>query len=564
MDPTMQRDEKEVLEGDGLQSQADIPVLTMESKGNAEPVVESAGPPVAENRHLTGHKLFLVAFGILISVFLMSLDQTLVATSLPKIVSEFNALQKVSWIVNGYFLCVAGLLLLYGQLLVIAPSKWVYLSALAIFELGSLFCGIAKSAEFLIFGRAVAGVGGGGIIICCLTIFAEISDLRTRPLLLGGFAATFAVACIAGPLVGGAFADHVTWRWCFYLNLPCGAVSLIISMFLLDARPPVHSGLFTQTGWGKWLALDWFGAIMALGIVCTLLLPLSWGGNEKPWNDPVVIALFCVCGVLTILWFIWETRLGDKALMPMSLWNNRTQIGCCLEGFFTFGVFLLISYYLPLQYQATKGHSATRSGIDVLPLLISTVVGAGGAGVVIIVTGKVKPMLVICPLLVSIACGLLYGLNPVDVPDARLAGFQILLGLGLGPPIQNTVLAIQAEYAHDDKMVPRATSLLNFLQSIGGIIGIGIGSAIFANKLRQSLSTIPFLPPIIEGYIEKSVTVIFLLPKPLQAEVIKGYVHALNNVYLIGVPMGILGSLSGLLIRDYDLKQLVLNFTPHV
>jgi len=511
-----------------------------------------------QDGYLTGAKLALAFIGMLLSILLVALDQTIVATALPKIASHFDALAQVSWIVSAYFLTQAGLLLLYGQLLIVAPTKWIYIAAVVIFEIGSLFCAVAPSAEFLIFGRAVAGTGAAGIFISILSIIAQVTRLEDRPLLFGLFGAVFAISSVVGPLVGGAFTDHVSWRWCFYINLPFGVISVGAIMLLFDARPPVRTDLFQyESKWRKWAALDWIGAALCLGFVTCLLLPLQWGGNTKPWTDRVVIALFCVFGVLFVAFILWERRKGQTGILPLSLFRRRTQIGTCISSFMIFMAMLIGTYYLPLQYQATKGHSATKSGIDILPFMLSCVLTAAGSGAIINTTGRYWPFLTFCPLVSAVASGLLYGLNDEHVSSARLIGFQILLGFGVGGALQNVVIAIQAEWAHDEKMIPQATSLVTFTQLGGGIIGIAIAGAVFANKLSSGLLEIaPNLPEEVVAGVRQSVTIIFTLPPDQQQLVIKAYVRALNNVYLVGVPMCIIASLSGLLIKDHNIKKM--------
>ncbi|CCA75873.1 probable DHA14-like major facilitator; ABC transporter, partial [Serendipita indica DSM 11827] len=187
----------------------------METKPQVEDVQED-GPTVDESMILTGRKLALAHVGFLMAVFCFSLDQLIVSTALPNLASYFNALDRLTWVVSVYFLCTAGLMLLFGQLLTVMVAKWVYITCLVIFEAGSLICALAPSMNILIFGRAVQGAGSSGIFTSILVIFAQITKLETRPLLMGTFGAVFGISSVAGPLVGGAFTDHLTWRWCFY------------------------------------------------------------------------------------------------------------------------------------------------------------------------------------------------------------------------------------------------------------------------------------------------------------------------------------------------------------
>jgi len=493
---------------------------------------------------------------MLLSIFLVALDQTITATAIPRIASDFNSLDSITWIASGYFLTQAGFLMLYGQLLVIAPTKWVYITAITIFELGSLICGVSPNVNVLIFGRAFAGVGAAGIFVSILSIIAQITRLEDRPLLFGSFGAVFAVSSVIGPLLGGAFSDHVTWRWCFYINLPIGAISIGVIMLIIEARPPIGSDATDgMTTFQRWMYMDWIGAILSVGMVVTLLLPLQWGGNQKPWNDPSVIALFCVFGAVLAIFILWERHMGPRAVLPLSLFKRNTQIGTCLEAFFVMLGLLLATYYLPLQYQA-KGHSATQSGIDILPFMMSVVIVAALSGAVINFTGRYWPFLFFSPLITCIGGGLLYTLD-ANASNSKMIGYQILFGAGVGGALQNVVIAIQAEYHDNERMIPQATSLVTFAQLVGGVIGICIAGTIFSNQLSKEIAIYaPDLAPDVIQAIKDSVTVVQTLPAAQQTAVIQAYVKALDYVYLIGVPGGAFGSLSALLTANRNIKKL--------
>jgi len=243
--------------------------------------------------------------------------------------------------------------------------------------------------------------------------------------------------------------------------------------------------------------------------------------------------------------------MGPRAMMPLVMFKRRTQVGCCLEAFFLFLGLLMATYYLPLWYQATKGVSATKSGLDILPYMLSTVVAAGLSGAVISKTGKYWPWLVCSPLVFSVGAGLLYTVDS-HTSSARLIGFQILYGIGVGGAMQNTIIAIQAEFADREEMIPQATSLVNFTQLIGGVIGLAIAGTLFSNQIRSNLP--PNLDPAVAKAVVGSVTVIHTLPAAIKSAVIDSYVKSLRPVFIIAVPGGAFASLSAFLINSYDLR----------
>jgi MFS family permease len=227
---------------------------------------------------------------------------------------------------------------------VLRPCCRVYLISVVIFELGSLFCGIARNISFLIFGRAVAGVGGAGIYVSIFTIIAQIIRLKDRPVYIGFFGGVFGISSVCliadvvfrklmihfqviGPLIGGTLTDNVSWRWCFYINLPIGALSILAICLILEARPPVltRKGMENLTIMGKIRQLDLVGTVLSIGSICCLLLALQWGGHELAWKNATVIGLLCAFPVIFFLFVLWEHRIGDKAMMPLILFKRKTQ-----------------------------------------------------------------------------------------------------------------------------------------------------------------------------------------------------------------------------------------------
>lgn len=554
-----------------------VPWLPMrvrgEEKGEDEEIedIRDREQREREAKYLSGRKLFMVFVGMLLSVFLIALDQTILAPALPVIASKFNALDQLAWIASAYFLTQTAFLLLYGQVLTVFDRKWTFLFAITIFEIGSLVCAVAHNVNILIFGRAFAGCGAAGIFVSCLSIIADVTRLEQRPKLLGLFGGVFAVSSVIGPLLGGAFTDKISWTLCFWINIPFGCVTIVAILFILGPMPPpplleatmiYTEAKFKRYTFGKWkpahtsiffrlAVLDWVGSALMLATVTCLLLPLQWGGNKYAWSSGVVIGTFVTFGVLVVTFCVYEWRFaGETSILPLRFFRNRTQVGSCLSAFFLMFTLLLATYYLPVYFQATRGVSATKSGIDILPFMLSVVFAAGFSGALVSVLGYYWPWLVAGPLLIMVGAGLLYTVKETS-SSAILIGYQILLGVGVGVVMQNTIIAVQADI-EDEKDVSQATALVTFAQLVGGTIGIAIASTMFSSKLASGLHQ--FAPDVDFELVRNSVEAIKTLPLSQRPGVIHAYVLALNRVFVIGVAAGGLASLSALLVRNLSVK----------
>ncbi|RDB25788.1 Efflux pump roqT [Hypsizygus marmoreus] len=361
-------------------------------------------------------------------------------------------------------------------------------------------------------------------------VLPQITTMEQRPILMGTFGAVFAISSIVGPLLGGVLSDHVSWRWCFYINLPLGAVAILATVAWLPNQPTVDN---SEAPFRRWLHLDWIGAFLSFAMVTMLLIALQWGGNERPWSDTGVITTFVLFAVLLLAFVAWERKMGAGAILPLQFFLNPTVLGACLES--------------PLFFQI-RGHSATQSGIDILPFMLAGVFAVFAAGGIITVSGRPWPFLFFFPLIASVASGLLFTMTE-DTSAAQNVGFQILLGVGLGAAIQNSIVVAQAEFTDKEEHVPIVTSLMTFMQLISSSIGLAVSGAVFASQLKAQIRNLGNdLPDDVVQAVLSSVKAIFGLPPEEKALATKAYIVAVRHVFLVGVPAAVLASISALLV----------------
>lgn len=302
--------------------------------------------------------------------------------------------------------------------------------------------------------------------------------LHKRPLYIGLFGAVFGVASVAGPLVGGAFTSKVTWRWCFYINLPIGAVVLTTLIFILHTPKSKNTDTIKQQIW----KLDPFGTVVFLpGIVC-LLLALQWGGTEYAWSNARIIVLFVLGGILLGIFVYIQFRMGDNATVPIRIITQRSVASGAFASFIIPGSMMMLVYYLPIWFQAIKGDSAVKSGISTIPLVLSLVVASIFAGQLTARTGYYVPQLFVCSVLMSIGAGLITTFK-VDTGHAKWIGYQVLFGLGLGMGMQQASMAAQT--CLDKKDVTTGVSIMFFFQNLGGAIWLSVGEVIFSTPRQK-------------------------------------------------------------------------------
>lgn len=521
---------------------------TQLSEKEAAPV-ESEEARAFEPEYPTGLRLGLLTFALAISVFLVALDNTIIATAIPKITDHFNSLADVGWYGSAYLLTSASFQLLWGRFYTFLSIKWVYIAAITIFELGSLICGVAPTSAALIIGRAIAGIGCAGIFSGALIIVAHSAPLPKRPMFTGLIGTMYGVASVVGPLMGGAFADKITWRWCFYINLPIGAITLLVMIFMFKS-PQQDKGEamnFKQ----RMQQFDPIGTMIIIPAVVALLLALQWGGSTYAWSNGRIIALFVVFGVLTLAFIAVQARKGDSATVPPRILKNRSIWTGAWFAFFQGATFFVFVYYLPIWFQAIKGVSAIKSGIENLPMILSLVfamIGVGGATTAI---GYYAPFMVASTILMAVGGGLITTFR-VNTGHAKWIGYQVILGVGCGAGMNQPVMAAQAVLNIKD--VPTGTALIMFLQTMGGSVFVSVAQNIFQNELVRGLARdVPSVDPTI--ILRAGATSLKdAVPPALVSAVILIYNKALVNAFYIAVATACLSAVGALVIENKSIK----------
>ncbi|KAL2261812.1 hypothetical protein VTK26DRAFT_3255 [Humicola hyalothermophila] len=447
------------------------------------PYIIEAMSNAGEGEYITGMKLATLVASITTVVFLMMIDTSIISTAIPKITDDFSSLADVGWYTSIYQLASAALLPLTGKIYSKFNVKISFLFFFALFELGSLICGAAASSSMLIAGRAIAGMGSAGLMNGALTIIACSVPLEKRPSLTGIMMGFSQLGVIFGPLVGGAFTAYATWRWCFFVNLPIGAI-VAIGLLLLSIPDQFQKPSPWSVLRRLHLELDLVGFALIAPAAAQLLLALQWGGDIYAWNSPTIIGLFCGAGATTATWLLWDWFRGDEALIPPSVIKKQSVwSGAATHCFLLMNVYCA-SFYLPMYFQTVHGTTPMMSGVYVLASILPQLFMAVMAGGLVEKTGYVIPYAILSGIIGSISNGLYSTFSP-DTSTAQWVGYQVLNGVGRGLGMQMALLAVQA--ALDPADIAMGMSIVSFVQSLGTAVFLALADTLFQTGLESEL-----------------------------------------------------------------------------
>jgi len=559
-DPAQQTSEEPKLE-------KTVSRLSLQRKRTNSTVSFDAGPENDDDvTYPHGLKLALVTLSLCLAVFLVALDNTIIATAIPKITDQFNSLSDVGWYGSSYLLTTCALQLFFGKsvsprshcffvetnigrLYTFYSIKWVYLASIFTFEVGSAICGAAPSSEALIVGRAIAGLGSAGLFSGSLVIIAYTVPIVKRPAYMGIVGAMYGIASVVGPLLGGAFTDGPGWRWCFYINLPLGAITLAVIFFFFTSpqRKQEQKVSFAE----RVSQLDLGGtALFIVAIVC-ILLALQWGGSTYPWHNWRIILLFVIFGVLIIAFVVLQWYMGDYATIPFRIISQRSIAAACVWAVFLGGAFFVLVYWVPIWFQAIKQASALKSGIMLIPMILTLVIATIVSGIVTTKLGYYNPFYIASFIFASIGSGLLTTWT-IDTGASKWIGYQIIYGFGIGFGMQQPIVTVQAVLPLKD--VPVGSAMVTFFQIFGGSLFVSAAQNIFNNRLiSEIVQNVPGVDPQIVTHVGAT-NLARAIPPQFFEGVQKAYNTALTETWYISVALSCLSAIPALLVEWKSVK----------
>jgi EmrB/QacA subfamily drug resistance transporter len=487
-----------------------------------------------------GRRDTLVVFGgLLLAMFISALDQTIMATALPTIAGDLGGLSQLTWVVTVYVLAAAATTPVWGKLSDQFGRRPLLRTAITVFLAGSVLCGIATSIGELVAYRALQGLGAGGVMTLAMATVGDLVSPRERGRYQGYIQSVFVLASVAGPLLGGVFVDHLSWRWVFYVNVPIGLAALV----LLRRQPAVAT-----RGAGR---IDYAGAALLAGAVTTGMLVLEWGGDRYAWGSPELLSL-AVGAVALLGGFVIRERRAAEPVLPLRLFRDRVFVVVSAGAFLATLSLFAVVVFMPLFFQLVTGATATTSGLLIIPMLLTSTASTIASGRIMTRTGRYKVFPVVGFAIMALGLGLL---STVDGARGPAIGYLAVFGLGFGLVTQVLIVAIQNAVSRQE--IGTATASVNLFRAIGGSLGVAVYGAVFAAGLRH------WLPRQVPGGaagvdargIQASPSQIRSLPIGVQHGIAASVADALHTVFLTAAPIAAVGFAVVLFLRERPLRR---------
>ncbi|KAJ5642958.1 uncharacterized protein N7484_005465 [Penicillium longicatenatum] len=495
-------------------------------------------------------KFLPILIGLCFQSFCIALDNTILATAVPKITEQFNSLEDLSWYASAYLLTSCAVTLPFGKIYTYYSTKWTYMIALGLFEIGSLACAATPTSKGLILGRAIAGIGSGGLSPGALLVLANSVPLHRRALYFGIIGSTSGIATVTGPLLGGLLTDHLSWRWCFYINLPLGAITgIFIAVFFKDVKPrkTIESGRMNKVK-----RMDPLGIMLFIPGIISILLALQWGGTKYEWANVRIIVLFVLFSIFSLAWCYVQHWKQEEATVPPRLLMNRNILGAVIHATFLGGSFFVFGYYLPIWFQAIEQVSASVSGINNLPMVVSMIISSALGGLMVNLIGYYTPLMFVGSALLTIGSGLCTTFQ-VHTGTGKWIGYQIVIGIGAGLGFQQCINCLQTVLPLDD--IPIGIAIITFAQSLSGALFISIAQTVFQNRLVASITK--YAPEISPGAIidAGAAHLSHSIPKQALPSVLYAYNIAVTQTFYVSVAAAALSFVGAALVQWKSMKR---------
>ncbi|KAL2074292.1 hypothetical protein VTL71DRAFT_8070 [Oculimacula yallundae] len=500
-------------------------------------------------------RFWMIFVSVCVTTLLVAIDLSIVSTALPTIAQDLDAAELYVWVANAYVLASTAVQPLFGQAANIFGRRSLTIASVLLFMLGSGLAGGATNIGMIIAARTIQGVGGGGIITLGEIIICDLLPLRERGQYTGLLAGTYAIGTIIGPVLGGIFTQHITWRWIFYINLPISGVALLIIVPFLNLQ-------YKRVGtiWDRTKRVDWLGNFVLIGAVTSILLALAWGGTKFEWSSwhvllPMIIGFLGIAGFAVIQ----VSGYVDEPTMPPQLFSNRTSVSIFVMAFVHGVLLLYVTYFLPVYFQAVKKASPSRAGVELFPTATTIAPAAAISGIIITITGRYRIFHFLGFILMSLGCGL-FALLDEDSSVAAWVGYQVLFGLGNGMVYNSMIPPLLASLPPSE--VATATATWTFMRSFGSIWGIAIPSAIFNDRVnrlvKERLANAPAVAALLvngKAYERATNTFIASLGPNVRPIVVGIYVDALKVVWYASIAFAVIGLPVCLFVKGLDLSS---------